>query len=164
MGDEEIKTPATPAQQLRSLLILIIALMAGCLLFWSLFFFISFLMGPAIKIDRSAGYTVEIVAAAIAALCFLIAWKNYNKSISSFRDDSSGIDGKMKAYYPVFIRYLALLEFPSLLCVIGFYLFHDYVLLIITALLLVAMMLKFPGRDRLSADLALDSQEQTELE
>jgi hypothetical protein len=144
--------------------ILCAALMIGCSFFAIIVLTLMTVSLIEPTIDAYAGSILLIVLIVLAGVCFVIARKNYNKSITSAKDSLNTMTEKLNAYRLTLIIYMAMCEGPALFGVIAFFLSGNYFTLVVTAIMLLAMLSKFPTVTRVVTDLGLSSQEQIELE
>jgi hypothetical protein len=144
--------------------ILCAALMIGCSAFAIIVLTMMTLSLIEPAVDAREGSIFLIVLVVLAGICFVIARKNYNKSITSAKDSLNTMTEKLNAYRPALTIYMAMCEGPALFGIIVFFLSGNYFALAVTAVMLIAMLSKFPTVTRVIKDLGLSSQEQTELE
>src|SRR5258705_6082789 len=135
----EIKEmPAEPKEDLRAARILFGALMAGAIMF-SIIVVALNLMQPAVSPFREYENIVLGAVAAIALVCLFIARNQYSKGIAIAKDSLISYPDKLNQYRATLIRYMALCEGPALLGIILFFVSGNYLMLIITIVMLVAI-------------------------
>ena len=104
-------------------------------------------------------YNVEF----IKSWLYMIARNSFARNVSDIRNSSVNTLEKLNLYRTALISYMGLCEAPALLAFVFFLLTNNYLLLLIGAIMLLAMAIKFPSRERLIADMSLDGKEQQEL-
>jgi len=139
-------------------------LMIGCSLFAIIVLTMMTLSVIEPAVDANEGSIFLIVLVILAGICLVVARKNYNKSITSAKDSLNTMGEKLNVYRPAFIIYMAMCEGPALFGVIAFFLSGNYFTLVVTGVMLMAMLSKFPTVAKVVTDLGLSSQEQAELE
>ena len=106
---------------------------------------------------------VLILASVFAVIFYMIARNSFARKVSDIRNSSVNTLEKLNLYRTALISYMGLCEAPALLAFVFFLLTNNYLLLLIGAIMLLAMAIKFPSRERLIADMSLDGKEQQEL-
>lgn len=151
-------------EYLRGLRIFTIALMAGVVLFSIIVFLMPYI--DPVKSDHLKPYStiVFLVVSVFALGCLFIGRLIFNRKLESIRNSGRDVEEKLNLYRTAFISYLATCEFPAIVGIICYMLTENYWLLIIPTLILIAMAMKFPSKERLTSDLALDWEEQQVLE
>jgi len=104
------------------------------------------------------------LAAGFGVLGLLLAITRFNKRLAAIRQGESTVTGKLSQYRSALIMYMALCEAPALFSVIVLFLTRQYAVLAITGVMLVAMVIRMPQKNKLIDALQLDWQEQQELE
>jgi hypothetical protein len=155
----------TPKETLRALKILFAALVLGVCLFTLVVVIVNQLNGPVMEAKGLQYKNVFLLVAAIlAGICLLAAHYLYNKRVTLTKNSALFLADKLNQYRATFILYLALCEGPALFSIIIFFLTGNYTVLIITAVMLTAMLVKAPLLKRIVTVLNLDWKEQQELE
>jgi hypothetical protein len=155
----------TPKENLRAMRILSAALATGA----SLFAIICIVMDKLKQDDEAAPmkkYEAIFLAISIGAafICFLSALANYKRGLAIAKGSLISLDERLNLYREALIRYLALCEIPTLLAIIFFFFAGYYYLLLVRAAMIVAMLTKWPSKNRVITDLELDWKQQQELE
>lgn len=156
-------TPGTPKEIMRGIRIFFIAIIAGAVFFAVVGLFIhqyNGLLAPEAKEYEKIFLTI---AAVIGLVCLVAALNGYTKGIAAAREPHS-LKDKLNQYRVVLIRFIALCEGPALFGIIMFIITGNYNFFIVTAVMLAAMLSKAPTRKRVAEDLALDWNQQKELE
>lgn len=104
-----------------------------------------------------------VVVAVVALVCWMTAVSQYKKGIILAKNLTGTLDEKLDFYRSVLIRYLALCEFPALLAVINYMITGEWLTLAITALLIVAKLMKRPTIPRITDELSLGWNEAAQL-
>jgi hypothetical protein len=106
---------------------------------------------------------VRAIVATVAGICLLIAWTGYRKSSEAAKNLTGSLNDKLNNYRSFLTRYMALCDFPALFSIMAFFLTGDYLLLGVTGILVLAMLLVTPTKNRVSEMLGLDWNEQSQL-
>jgi Flp pilus assembly protein TadB len=153
-----------PKNSLRAILIFYIAMIIGCISFAVITVAVTAIRGGIAVVDKQYGSILLGIAAIAAAICLFVARQNYNKAITNAKDSLIPLPDKLNIYRGTLIKYMALCDFPALFSIILFFISGNYLLLLVTGVMLIAMLVKFPTVTRVVAELELGSQEQQELE
>lgn len=159
-----ITPPGTPRENLRSLKILSIALMIGVSVFAVIAVLINQLSGAALE-KEIANYLdiLRGITFILAIGCFVAARQLYNKRVKII-DEQDSLQDKLNQYRSALIIYLALCEGASLFSITAFFMTGDYILLIVPAVMILAMLTKIPSVRKIVQLLSLNWNEQQELE
>jgi hypothetical protein len=158
-------TPGTPKDDIRAMRILCIALMAGALVFALMVIVLNQVSGPAMPEDGKEYNEIFLyVAIGIAVILLLQAIRLYSKKIAVIKDSTVSLREKLNQYRAALILYMALCEMPALFSIIVFFMTGNYIVLAVTGVMLVAMLLRMPQKKKIANELALNFQEQQELE
>lgn len=109
------------------------------------------------------GNNLPLILGGAGLLFFFLASNLYNKKIAEAKSYSLPLAEKMSRHRSALIIYMALCEMPALLAAILFYLSGNHWLLLVTGLLWLAMLFKYPSLERLSAELELSNDEILQL-
>lgn len=162
---EPINIPPKPPQAIKSFKILAGALIIGLIFFALIILLVSQINGPVMPDGTSDINTIFLlIVAGLAAICLLTAFFKYRKGMKAIRDSAITLDDKLNQYRATLIIYMALCEGPGLFSVIVFFLTGDYKVLMITGVMLAAMIARFPQKQKIINELALDWKEQQEIE
>lgn len=104
------------------------------------------------------------ISIAVATACYLTASFLYKKETAIARTSLISLNGKLDQYRGSFIKYLALCEGAALLSLIFCFLTGYYYLPGVTVVMIIAMLSKWPSKQRIITDLELDWKQQQELE
>lgn len=149
---------------LKSLRIFCIALISGIIMFSCIVFGLSYFEPGATGSLRGYFGIAITVSIVFALACFLIARQLFGKKMQAIRNDSVNVSEKLNQYRAALISYMALCDAPALLAIILFFLTGIYWLLLVVLMMLLAMAMKFPNKQRIAEDMGLDWKEQEELE
>ncbi len=155
--------PESTGATLRALRILYFALMAGVLLFMAIVFIMPVLDPGGVKYLQPYSQIALYVAAGLAIISYMTARYLFSKKMDAIRNTSVNVQEKLNLYRAAFISYMAFCEFPALLAIILYIISGNYGLLVVAGLMLLAMAIRFPSRQRLITDMSLDWKEQEEL-
>jgi hypothetical protein len=157
-------SPATSRQNLKAIRILFGALAGGVLIFNIAMVGLLLAAGPSMKqADVSFKNILMWVAFGVAAIALYFASNSYKKGMQQIKNLTSSLDDKLNRYRSTLILYLALCEGPALLAATLLFLTGNYLLLIISAVMLLAMLARAPLLKRLVDELGLDWNQQQEL-
>lgn len=112
-----------------------------------------------------AGYSDIIlgIVAVTSVVCFIIARLSFAKMLNNIKTLTATTDEKINYYRTSLIRYMALCDFPALLAIMMLFTTADLRFTVIIAGMLIAMLLVFPTRPKLVAQIGLNWQEEQEL-
>lgn len=151
--------PGTPKEILRANFILTSALIIGVVIF----FFISLVVVRSIQKSEGLDQIFLAMAGGIAFICLISALKIYGNRIKLIKEQNLTLYQKLFDHRAALIIYFALCEGPALFALISFMLTGNYWFMIIVAVMLLAMIVKLPSRQRVINELQLDWKEQQEL-
>lgn len=158
----ETPVSSTPGEMLRAIKILFYTLIAGMIMFTVIVFALNFLQEPSLT-DKSVARILFTAVLFIAAASLTAAANLYKKRITAAQSFGLPLVEKLNIYRAALIVYLALCEGAGLFAVIVYFLTGNKLLLAVIALVLLAMLLKRPEKQRIFNELQLDSKEQMEL-
>jgi hypothetical protein len=104
-----------------------------------------------------------IIAAALGAISFAIAFTMYRKKMQQAGNGNLTLFQRLEIHRTALIVYLALCEVPALAATGAVFITGRRELVIVTICMLAAMMLKFPSKEKLVNDLKLNWQEEQGL-
>jgi hypothetical protein len=148
---------------IRGLKIFYFASLFGVVLFAGIVLVMAKMSLPSSDLVKEYSDSLLIGAAVLAVICFAIARNVFARRVAAIRNTSVNIQGKLNLYRTALISYIGLCEAPALLGIILFLLTNNYWLLLVSGVMIMAMALKFPTREKLIADMSLDWKEQQEL-
>jgi drug/metabolite transporter (DMT)-like permease len=158
-------TPGTPKEMFRAIRILFGAIITGALIFAIIVLALNAvneMQKPVSPVKKSENI-LFVAGLGIVVVCFAIAWTGYNKMITIAKDSLISLTDKLNQYRSALIRYVALCEGPALFGIILFFITRNYLMLVITAIMIAVMLAKAPIRKRVIDDLALDWKQEQEL-
>jgi hypothetical protein len=153
-----------PKQNIKAMQVLCAALMAGVVFFVIIIVVITRVNGP--MLDKEVIKYQDIflyTAIGLAIVCFVIARSLYNKKMAVINNTATLLADKLNQYQAILIKYMAPCEGAALFSVIVFFLTGNFLVLLVTASMLVAMFIKYPLRGRIISELSLDWKEQQEI-
>ena len=156
----EIKTDSANTQ--KSISILYKALITGIILFAGVSLGINKINGPFLHNNKFSQIFLGIVVI-LAVICLYLAHSNYNKRLRPDKQAIMPLNEKLDNYRSTLIKYMAFLEGPAMLSIIGFLLTGYFRFIAITLIILLNMELKRPSKARFIRELQLNSNEQSEL-
>jgi hypothetical protein len=155
---------AGPRENIRATQVLCAALMAGIVFFASIISFICLTSGPALTGKEQRYKDMFFYAAAgLALVCFLWARSAYQKKLSVVINTYNTLPDKLNLHRAALIAYMAPCEGAALFSIVVLFLTGNFLLLIITAFMLLAMFSKFPFLKKTISELNLDWKEQSEI-
>lgn len=112
-------------------------------------------------------YDMEsIIRAAVfllSAVCLLIARMGLRKAGEAAKNLTGSLNDKLNNYRSSLIKYMALCEGPAIFSIITFFLTGDHLLLAASGVMVAAMLLETPTKNKVVATLGLDWNEQAQL-
>jgi hypothetical protein len=156
----------TPKASIRVMRILHAALIVGVCIFAGMSMLVTQLNGGSILDPAdvaSIGEILVIAAAGLGVICFFIATALYKKRLAVAKNLSKPLQDKLNAYQATLIIYLGICEIAAFFSVIVFFLTGDFKVLAITALMVIAMLMKTPSAKKIVQELELDWKEQQEI-
>lgn len=157
--------PGTPKEQLRAIRILFAAIIIGAMLFAIVMAVLDKVAQGALAPEtRKYADLFLYIASGFAFICLVVAFSSYRKSMAAAKDALIPLPNKLNLYRAALVRYIAVCEGAALFSIIAFFLTGNYNLFLITAVMIAAMLWKTPTRQRVKDELALDWQQQQELE
>ena len=155
----------TPKENLKAIKVLFAALVLGVCSFTGVVVVVNQLKGPLMDTAGLQYNKVFFVAAVVlGGICLVAAHYMYNKKLTLTKNSAVSLKDKLNQYRSALLLYLALCEGAALFSIIAFFLTGNYTVLIITAVMLTAMLVKAPLLKRIVTELNLDWKEQQELE
>ena len=162
---EPVNTKTSPKETFRAIRILCLALVIGAVIFALIIIGLNLVIGPAMPEDGRQYNTIFLAAVTGVSILFTIpALKIYKNGIVAIKNSRKPLTGKLNDYRNMLIQYMALCEGPVLFSIIVFFLTGDYRILAITAVILLAMLSRFPQKRKMMTELELDWKEQQDLE
>lgn len=152
-----------PKDNLRATRIIFTVLTSGVLIFSVIVFFI-FRSRPAMPEDETKRQVLSGIAALLAFICLVAAILGHRKGLAKAANLTGSLNDKLNYHRSLLIRYLALCEGPAIFGAVMYIFSREIWLLAVPAVMLAAMFRVNPGRDRVAAELQLDSGEKMQLE
>ncbi len=153
-----------PKQSIKATQILCAALMAGIIVFVIIIVVVNRLNGPMLDKEGLQYQDILLYAAVgLGITCCAVAMSLYNKKMAVIKNSVITLTDKLNQYQAALIKYMAPCEGAALFSVIVFFLTGNFLVLIVTASMLIAMFIKFPLQAKIISELNLDWKEQQEL-
>ena len=152
----------TLSEQFRSISILYKSMVIGIVLFAIVSMSMIRKHGPFLHNDKFSQILLGTVII-FAVICLYLAYLNYNKRIRPEVQTMMFLDEKLKNYRSALVKFMAFLEGPAILSIIGFLLTGNLIFIAITLIILLNMVVKRPSKTRMIRELQLNSNEQSEL-
>jgi hypothetical protein len=161
---QNLQTPATPKENLRAARIVFWAIIAGAVIFSIIVFIINKIQGHLMPEAEQYATLFLYIVSIVAAVCLIIAMRTYKKGVAVAKESLIPLQDKLNLYRTTLVRYIALCEGPAIFSIVAFFVTGNYYLFVITAIMIAAMLAKAPTRQRVTNELALDWQQQQELD
>jgi hypothetical protein len=156
---------AGPKADLRAMQILCAALMIGVIFFAAISVGVVILNGEPIAPKEELLFQVLLYTAVVIAVAGIVASRVlYTKKLAVIKNENKPLPDKLNQYRALLLLYMAICEGAALFSVIVFFLTGNFVVLIITAVMLLVMFSKMPTKQKLITELSLDWKEQQEFE
>ncbi len=153
-----------PKGNLRSSQILCAALMGGVTVFAIIISVLNLVNGPVMKEEVLSYKNIFLYAAVgISVACIISSRIIYNKKLIIVKNTPDSLDSKLNQYRAALILYMAPCEGAALFSVIVLFLTGNFIVLLITGVMLGIMFSKFPFSKKAINELSLDWKEQQEL-
>jgi len=156
--------PGTPKDQLRAMNVLGIALMTGIVIFLVIVLALVKWNDGGFGKDPGINIYFSIAAIVIAMICLVTAILGFKKRIASSPVQNIDLNSKLNYYRAAMILYMAACEGGALFSIIAIFLTGNFLLAIVVGVMVVAMYLKRPSKQRVIDDLGLNWEEQQKLE
>ena len=102
-------------------------------------------------------------AIGLATVCYFFARTIYNKKLETLKNSALPLADKLSQYRALLVLYLACCEGPALFSIVVLYLTGNFLVLIITICMMMAMAVKFPFTQKIISLLNVDWVEQQDL-
>lgn len=102
---------------------------------------------------------LQVVAIAVAAAGFFIGTKKFKKSLQEIRESTMGAQKKFEKYRSASILLWAMIQGPSVLCIISFFLTGNFAFMALAAVLIFLLFIFGPTRQKLTLFLGLSEQD-----
>lgn len=161
---EPFNMKSTPREAVRSMQVLFGTLVGSVALFALSVVLVHLIHGPVWEADDpSQEFILISIAGVVSVACTLGARSYYARTLGMGAGPLFSLSDKLNQYRAALIIYMVLCEGPALFSVIILLLTGKFIILIITALLVLMMCLKAPTRSRITRELKLDWREQQEI-
>ena len=155
--------PGTPKQQLRAMNVLCTALMSGVVIFLIIIVALVKWNDGGFGKDSEVNKYFSVAVIIIAAICLISGIVSYKKRIDNIPPEILKLDAKLDYYRAALILYFASCEGGSLFAIIVIFLTGNFLLVVVVAILLVAMFLMRPVKQRVVDELKLNWEEEQQL-
>ncbi|HWR34180.1 MAG TPA: hypothetical protein VN451_11665, partial [Chitinophagaceae bacterium] len=136
-----LNTPPKPSQAIKSFQILVGAIIIGLIVFLGVMLLVIQFNGPVMpEGPDNINVIFFLVVAGLAVICLLFAFIFYHKKMNAIKGFAISLDDKLNQYRAILIIFMALCEGVGFFSIIVFFLTGDYMLLIITGVILAAML------------------------
>lgn len=156
--------PAGPKENLRTMQVLTATLLIGIIFFGGIVIILLSVKGHLL--DNEPLLFSEILlycAIGLAAFCYFFARTIYNKKLETLKNSALPLADKLSQYRALLVLYLACCEGPALFSIVVLYLTGNFLVLIITITMMMAMAVKFPFTQKIISLLNVDWVEQQDL-
>jgi hypothetical protein len=161
---EPVDMNSSPREAVRSMQVLFGALVGSVALFALSVVLLHLINGPVWEADSASQENFLVtIAVLVSVACTFGARSYYTKTLAMGSGPLFSLADKINQYRAALIIYMALCEGPALFSVIILLLTGKFIILVITALLVVMMCLKAPTRNRIIQELKLDWREQQQI-
>lgn len=157
------KVIVTPKIYFTTINILFLALMAGQVVFAGVLFFLSQTQKRVELITPEIHQTLLWIVPAVAVAGITLGWVVFNSKLKSLWHKDN-LAEKLKGYQTAMVVRLAIMEGPSLLALILFYITGDYTFLGVSAFIILAFLFNKPSRPAIIRHLQLHDDERMLLE
>jgi hypothetical protein len=156
--------PTGSKENLRATQILCAGLMGGVSIFAIMISVLNLTKGPVMDEEGLSYKNIFLyVAVGIAVICIFSSHILYNKKLAIVKNASDSLDSKLNQYRTALILYMAPCEGAALFSVIILFITGNFIVLLITGVMLGIMFTKFPFAKKVINELNLDWKEQQEL-
>ena len=145
--------PTSP--YIKAISILHYALMAGQFFFGIIMFVLVWLKKDNSFPMQNISQQMLIACIAIAAIAYLAGNMLFKKKLENINEENNPVAKKLEEYRAANITRWALMEFPTLFCIIIFFLTGNYSIMIVAVVMLVLFFTTKPGAQKTVADLGI---------
>ena len=159
-----VKPAAGPKENLRTMQVLNATLLIGIIFFGGIVIILLSVKGHLL--DNEPLLFSEILlysAIGLATVCYFFARTIYNKKLETLKNSALPLADKLSQYRALLVLYLACCEGPALFSIVVLYLTGNFLVLIITICMMMAMAVKFPFTQKIISLLNVDWVEQQDL-
>jgi hypothetical protein len=146
---------------LKALNIIHKALLMGPIIFGAICFYLVY-NGMGIIADETFNRTLQVIAIAIAAAGFFIGTALFKKKLAVIKTTDDAAQ-KFNLYRAACILQWALLEGPSLFCIISFFITGNYAFLVLAGALIILFAMMAPTKIKVAFQTGLTEDELDEL-
>ena len=159
-----VKPVAGPKENLKTMQVLMGALIIGISIFTVIVVFLLSVNGPFLENEPLVVSTVLLyIAIGLALGCYFFARVIYKRKVETVNNSAIPLNDRLNQYRTVLILYMACCEGPALFSLVALLFTENYWLLIITSSMMMAMAVKFPFTQKIISLLNTDWIEQQEL-
>jgi hypothetical protein len=115
--------------------------------------------GAVVPSQKKLDNTLQIVAVVMAAACYLIGTRQYKQKLMRIRENSHHPQQKWQEFRAASILLWAMLEAPTLFCIISFFLTGNYAFIALVAALLFLFFIFGVNKQKLLIFLNMSEQE-----
>lgn len=158
------KPVAGPKEILKTMQVLIAALLIGIIIFTGIVVFLLSVNGPFLENEPLIFSEVLFyIVIGMALGCYFFGRTMYKRKVAAVNNSALPFAGKLNQYRTILILYMACCEAPALFSVVALLLTENYWLLFVTSSMMMAMAVKFPYTQRIITLLNADWVEQQDL-
>ena len=160
---EQVEPTGSLRDTIKPMQVLVAALMAGVVIFLIIVVVLNLIGEQVLLKDKKIETVFLYAAVAIALLCFIAARIVYSKKIEDIKNGQRTLQDKLNQYRSLLIIYMALCEGAALFSIIVFFLVGNFLVVIVTMAMLVAMWSRFPLLKNVISVFDLNWNEQQQL-
>lgn len=158
----ETKKINTVKEYFQALSILHASLILGQVLMVGIIYFFANADEALVSGTQATGQSWVYLIGALAIVGVLVSAQLYGMRLKKLQE-MKDLTAKLAGYRSALVTRYAILEIPSLLSIIGYYLTNNLLLLIFTGLIIILLFIYRPTTERLVADLDLSAEEQAKI-
>jgi uncharacterized membrane protein len=146
--------PEQSTGNIKALKILHSALMMGVVMFGAIVFFLVYAnhTSPVTGLDKP----LQVIALILCAAGIYFSNKLFKKQIETIRQSADSVKEKINQFRAACIMQWALLEGPALFTIIAFFLTGNYALFILSGIMICALYVAGPSKQRIMQQLQLN--------
>jgi hypothetical protein len=148
---------------LRGLIIIHKAMLIGQLIFAAICFYLVYTKSAPTGDMEDLDKILQVIAIVISVAGFLIGTSLFKKKLLKARSTEGGNAQKFDMYRSASIIQWALIEGPSLFCIIGFFLTGNYAFMALAATLMLLFTMMVPSKTKTAFQLGISEAELEEL-
>lgn len=152
-----------PKKNLRTTLVLFLSIVSGVFLFMLAAVLIAQTRGPLMQdLNKSRSILIALITG-FSFVCLLAARMLLSKGMAAAKNSLNPLNDKLNQHRAALIKYLLLCEMPVMAGIILFLFTGDFIFQVFAAVFIGFMLSVMPTRKRVTEQLQLDWQQQSEL-